>query len=283
MLLLAILLGFLAVFIFAIQLFPVQIFEKREDIIEEETESFFLKFKPVFQLFAPLNSRLRLTAYKEKISKNLLYAGEPGNLTVDEFMGFQEFMFIVVMFICYVVLSMRTGFMLVLFGGLSLYYPQIWLNGIVSKRKTDLVRNLPDFLDLVTLAVEAGLDFGQAVNKVISTGKPNTLKQEFRRLLQEIRLGSTREDALRALANRTDVAELNSFVTSLIQATEIGSSLGRTLRIQSDQMRLKRFQRVEKLAGEAPVKMLIPLMLFTFPALMIMIAGPLLFKIFAGF
>ena len=166
---------------------------------------------------------------------------------------------------------------------MSLYYPQIWLNGIVSKRKTDLVRNLPDFLDLVTLAVEAGLDFGQAVNKVISTGKPNTLKQEFRRLLQEIRLGSTREDALRALANRTDVAELNSFVTSLIQATEIGSSLGRTLRIQSDQMRLKRFQRVEKLAGEAPVKMLIPLMLFTFPALMIMIAGPLLFKIFAGF
>jgi len=154
-------------------------------------------------------------------------------------------------------------------------YPLLWLRDRVRARHRAIARALPYGLDLLTLSVEAGLDFPAALAKVVDKGRSGPLAEELSVVLKELRLGKTREEALRNLARRVDLPALTSFVQALIHADRMGTPLGKVLRILSTQLRIERSQRAEKLANEAPVKLLLPLVLFIFPTLFLMLFGPL--------
>ncbi|HMP76966.1 MAG TPA: type II secretion system F family protein [Kiritimatiellia bacterium] len=157
--------------------------------------------------------------------------------------------------------------------------PASWLRQMLARRHRVIERGLPFVLDLLTLSVEAGLDFMTAIRRVIERRKLDALGEELLRMLRDIQVGKTRRDALRDLGRRSMQSDLNSVVSALVQADELGISLGSILRIQADQMRVRRFQRAEKLAQEAPVKMLFPLVAFIFPAVFIVLLGPVILEL----
>jgi tight adherence protein C len=147
------------------------------------------------------------------------------------------------------------------------------LQSQIHRRQDAIVKNLPDALDLLTICVEAGLGFEQAMGKVYEKWD-NDLAMAFGRVLQEIQLGKRRGEALRDMANRMDVPDVTSFVAALVQAEQLGVSIAKILRIQSDQMRVKRRQRAQEKAQQAPVKMMIPMVLLIFPSIWIVLLGP---------
>lgn len=134
-------------------------------------------------------------------------------------------------------------------------------------------KELPDVLDLLTVSVESGLGFDAALQKVVRKTK-GPLSNEFNKTLQEIKMGKARRDALRDLANRTGVEDLSTFIGAIIQADQLGVSIGNVLRIQSKQMRQIRKQRIEEKAMKAPIKMLLPMVFFIFPTLFLVLLGP---------
>jgi tight adherence protein C len=160
-----------------------------------------------------------------------------------------------------------------------MYMPMVWLRGRVQARQDEIRKGLPYALDLLTLSVEAGLDFTQALSRIVKKLGHGALAVELGQTVRDIQLGRTRPQALRELSRRVDVPELNSIVTSLIQADELGSSLGPILRIQAEQLRTRRSQMAEKTAMEAPVKILLPLIFFIFPTIFIMLFGPIVLKV----
>jgi tight adherence protein C len=153
------------------------------------------------------------------------------------------------------------------------YLPVLQLKGQINRRKDAILKALPDALDLLTICVEAGLGFEQAMSKVHAKWD-NDLAVAFGRVLQEIQLGKRRSEALRDMSHRMDVPDVTSFVAALIQAEQLGVSIARILRIQSDQMRVKRRQRAQEKAHQAPVKMIVPMVFLIFPSLWIVLLGP---------
>lgn len=156
--------------------------------------------------------------------------------------------------------------------------PELYLSSRISVRRREVVQSLPDALDLLMVSVEAGLGFDMALVKVAERFK-GALAEEFRRLLQEMKLGKSRRDAFKDMAERVGVDDLNTFVGALTQADQLGVSIGNILRLQAGQMRRKRRQRAEEMAMKAPVKMLIPLVFFIFPALFVVLLGPAVIQI----
>ena len=155
-------------------------------------------------------------------------------------------------------------------------YPSSWLRRVYKVRMRSMERALPFVLDLLTLSVEAGLDFMNAIQRIVERRRIDPLGEELLRMFREVLLGKTRREALRAMADRSGNPDLRTVVSALVQADELGVSIGAMLRIQADQMRTRRFQRAEKLANEAPVKMLFPLVVFIFPSVFIVLLGPVL-------
>lgn len=159
---------------------------------------------------------------------------------------------------------------------MGFYFPQLWLSNTISKRKERLVNGFPDALDLMVVCVEAGLGLDQAIARVgneVKQGHPD-LGEEFILLNLELRAGLSREQGLRNLVNRTDLDDIRSLVALLIQTDRFGTSIGQALRVHSDSMRLKRRLKAEERGAQLPVKLMIPLILFIFPALMVVIIGP---------
>ena len=168
-----------------------------------------------------------------------------------------------------------------LFGALLLtmiLYPSWWIKQAVALRHRLILKALPFVIDLLTLSVEAGLDFMTAIKNIVDRRPPDPIAEELSRVLLEIQLGKTRREALSRLAERVRQADIQSLVMALVQADELGTSIGATLRIQSDQIRAKRFMRAEKLANEAPVKMLFPLVVCIFPAVFLIMLGPIILQ-----
>jgi len=158
---------------------------------------------------------------------------------------------------------------------MAYYYPLMWLRRSLKQRHLSIQRALPFVLDLLTLSVEAGMDFMSALQRNCERRKLDPLNEELIRMTREIQIGLPRRVALRNMSVRVDLQDLRAIANALIQADELGVSIGAILRIQSDQMRGRRFDRAEKLANEAPVKMLAPLLLFIFPAVFIILLGPI--------
>ncbi len=157
-------------------------------------------------------------------------------------------------------------------------YPQLWLKQAIALRHKLILRALPFVIDLLTLSVEAGLDFMTAIKNIVSRRALDPLGEELTRALFEIQLGKTRRQALKTLAARIRHADIQSLVTALVQADELGVSIGAILRVQAEQIRSRRFLRAEKLANEAPVKMLFPLMACIFPAVFLILLGPIILQ-----
>ncbi|MCL4517340.1 MAG: type II secretion system F family protein [Firmicutes bacterium] len=156
---------------------------------------------------------------------------------------------------------------------LGAYLPLFWLGRLIVRRRRRMSRVLPFAMDLLAVSVEAGLGFDAALAKVVEKAK-GPLVEEFFRTLQEMRMGKSRREALRSLAHRVELPELTSFVITLIQADQLGTSIARILRILSEQMRTKRGQQAEAMALRTPVKMLFPMIFFIFPALLVILFGP---------
>lgn len=154
---------------------------------------------------------------------------------------------------------------------LGWFYPNLWLGERRNKRRRQVIKDLPVYLDFITMAVEAGLNVTGGIEQATQKGPPGPLAQEFTRLLRDVRSGLPRSEALSRMSERMDMPQISSFTGTLIQADRVGASLGDTLRAQASQRREERFLRAEKLALEAPVKMMLPLVMFFFPLIFLML------------
>jgi tight adherence protein C len=163
-------------------------------------------------------------------------------------------------------------------GAIGFAYPAMWLRDLVARRKNELLKTLPFYLDIITLCVEAGLNMQGAMQQAVAKGPKGVLRDEFQRVLRDIRAGKGRADSLRGMAERLNESTITSFTTAVIQAESMGMNLGPVLRAQADQRRSERFMRAEKLAMEAPVKLLFPLIAFIFPCTFIVLFFPIIMK-----
>ena len=238
----------------------------------------------VVQFLAVMNERWVPEARLRQLENQLRRAGKPLELKGTEIVAFMELSGLV-----FLAAGVLTAFWLdfsvfysLIFAAFGATYPLIWLRDKVRARHFAITRALPYNLDLLTLSVEAGLDFAAALGKVVEKGRKGPLSDELSITLKELKLGKTREEALRNLSARVELQTLTSFVHALIQADKMGTPLGKILRIHSTQMRIERTQRAEKLANEAPVKMLLPLIGFIFPTVFIMLFGPIAYQVFFG-
>lgn len=214
----------------------------------------------------------------DKLNLMLIQAGSPGGLTAMDFVGIR-FVLAAAAGVGYFVMMGRTDPFLVLIRNsliavfIGFMFPKLWLSQRIKKRKVEIRRALPDALDMLTIGVEAGLAFESALLRV-GEQWDNALTEEFRRAVSELRVGVPRNEALRHMAERNGVPELTTFIAVLIQSNMLGMSIAQVLHTQSEQMRLKRRQMAEEQAHSATVKIVLVLVLFIFPAMFIVILGP---------
>ena len=223
----------------------------------------------------------------DDIRRNLALAGKPNNLTVNDFLGLKLagaiFVGIGATFLAITLGAPTIALLIAPVGGATLgfFLPNIWLRDKIKKRQNEIQLALPDVLDLLVVCVEARLGFDSAMQKVTEK-YDNALTREFAQIIREVRLGKPRREALRDMVERTQVGDVSSFIAAIIQADQLGVSISRILSIQSEQMRIKRRQRAEKLAHQAPIKMLIPMALFMLPTIYLVILGPMAPKLLGG-
>jgi tight adherence protein C len=241
---------------------------------------------PVLSGLTSVGRRFTPTGYVDNVRKKFVYAGEPRADAVDRFLAVRVIT-VALIPLAFILVYIWNPFALegllqlgvfVLLGAILFFGPDAWLSRRVEARQLELQRKLPDVLDLLTISVEAGLGFEQALDRTISA-VPGALSEEFARMLGEVRAGASRADAMRALDLRTNVPEVRSFVLAILQADTFGVSIGRVLRAQADEMRVKRRQLAQERAQKAPVKMLIPMVFCIFPALFVVVIGPAIINI----
>lgn len=212
--------------------------------------------------------------YRDVKRVHLRRAGFDPGVSVDEILAFKV-LAAGLIFVGVLIYPIPFFFKLVA-AAFGFFFPDIWLVDRAKFRQHQIVRELPFMLDLLVLLVEAGLDFTAAVAKSVEKMKPGPLRNELDRMLKEVRLGASRSEALRSLARRLKAKEITTFSTALIQASELGASIAGTLRQQSEIVRATRFQKAEEQGSKASQKMLLPLVMFILPAVVLMIAGPLI-------
>jgi tight adherence protein C len=162
--------------------------------------------------------------------------------------------------------------------GVGYFYPRIWMRDVRRRHVATVLRQLPIYLDFLTLAVEAGLNINGAIQKAVEKGPEGPLRREFEHVLRDLKSGLSRTDALRRFDERQRIGEVSNLIRTIAQAERMGSGLAKTLRFQSEQRRSERFQRAEKQAMEAPVKLVFPLLMFIFPVTFIVLGFPIAMK-----
>jgi tight adherence protein C len=256
---------------------------KNHEPVAEEPPFIDRVVKPIYENTIGIGKRFTPVGYVENVREKLIHAGRRGPDELDRFLAIRVATVaaipVVGLLLAFVPTSGRNAvamfLLMVVILGIG---PDAKLNQQVSTRKKQIRRSLPDVLDLLTISVEAGLGFEQAIDR-ISDAVPGPLTDEFNRMIGEMRAGSARSEALQAMDDRIGVEEVKSFVLSMIQADQFGVSIGRVLRAQADEMRIKRRQIAQEAAQKAPVKMLLPMTFLIFPALFVVILGPAMFNI----
>jgi tight adherence protein C len=245
---------------------------------------------PVIGGLTKLGRRLTPVGYADTIRKKFIESGNSSADAVDRFMAAQVIMLaLIIPTIWFFYVFNPAGlsgtlqfFATVIICAVLVFAPYALLTRRVEERQHELRIKLPDILDLLTISVEAGLGFEQALDRTIAA-VPGALSDEFARMLGEVRAGATRADAMRAVDQRTNVPEVRSFVLAILQADTFGVSIGRVLRSQAEEMRIKRRQLAQERAQKAPVKMLIPMVFCVFPSLFVVVIGPAIINIRTAF
>mgnify|MGYP001567170764 CR=1 FL=1 len=222
-----------------------------------------------------INKPLCAGLLRQRISKDLAMARV--NMSPEEFLLVKEILAILVLFITFPAIRSDMMTFWILMGLASGYMlPEFWIKGKIRRVKGVMVKELPDAIDLLGLCVNAGLDFMLSLKWVVEKSPPSAMIDELNTVLQEINVGKTRRDSIKDLATRYDLPDLSTFARTLIQADKMGTSVTEALNILSEDMRLARYRRGETLALKAPMKMLVPLLLFIFPVVGLLVAGPIL-------
>ncbi len=274
-----------AVCVFAVLMFFRQLYE----MLDEEDRSFM---DPIPPLMRPLWPLIRIVAqfvcgflpyeYMERTDDRLQKTGVGYMLTAEQFVALRILTAVGALLITiYVDTALPLNVLPIVyivapFAGFL--FPTVWLNDTRRRRESAVVRAMPVYLDFITMAVEAGLNLQGALGQALEKAPPGPLRNEFGIVLRDLRSGLSRADALRRMADRLDITEVTSFVSSMIQAERMGSSLAAVLRVQAEQRRNERFQRAEKVAMEAPVKLVFPLIAFIFPVTFVVLGFPIVMK-----
>lgn len=225
--------------------------------------------------------KIKSEKYRKKIRRLIKVGGLDSELNVDEFIGLQLFLGVAFpLFLLIMNFSLDLGFPPILvfgIGFIGFLLPEMHCKGMKKIREISVQADMPFFIDLLALSVEAGLDFFGAIQKIVdkAEGNNSVLADELKIVLKDIKIGSSKSDALKELAARLDMQEMTSFVAVLIDAEASGASISQVLKDQSVQMRLERFIRAEKAGARASQLILVPLMLFILPAVFIMVMGPI--------
>jgi tight adherence protein C len=256
--------------------------------VPQEDREYMDPLPPMLRLVWPLITfiEFHLTArfppdWLEKTHKKLQETGVGYLMSAEQFYAVRVFSAIGTTLVAWVLLSAveQDGFFtLFLFAVGGYFFPMIWLGDMREQRRKAVLRSLPVYLDFITMAVEAGLNLNGALNQAMDKGPPGPLRNELYMVVRDLRAGVPRADALRRMEKRLDMEEITSFVGTVIQAEKMGARLGTALRVQAVQRRTERFQRAEKLAMEAPVKLILPLIVFIFPVTFIVLAFPIVMK-----
>ncbi len=239
---------------------------------------------PVLRGITSIGQRLTPAGYVTKVRAKLTQAGDGSQEALDRFLAIRVATFVVAPIAMFLVAKYVPVGGLARLGAIGLVGvalvkgPDSSLKRKVEARQTAIRRKLPDVLDLLTISVEAGLGFEQAVDRTVAA-VPGPLSDEFSRMLGETRAGANRSDAMRAMETRCGIPEIRSFVMAIIQADTFGVSIGRVLRLQADEMRIFRRQIAEEKAQKAPVKMLLPMVFCIFPSLFVIVLGPAMIQI----
>ena len=263
--------------------------QNRTDLDEELSLPFSQRIlSPLSGSVATRLARLTPRSIREMVGEKLAAAGGLQGMGANEFLLLILFLSFASPLITAMLAMIAgapvhqvVGFSLYAFA-LGLYLPFFILNRKIKSRRRSMVRDLPDVLDLLTVSVEAGLGFDGALHK-LSEKMKGALVEEFSRLLNEIRVGVPRRNALVAMAGRCNLEDVSVFTTSLVQADQLGVGIGNVLRVQSAAMREKRRQRAQAAAMKAPVKMLLPLVMFIFPTIFVILLGPAVIQLIASF
>ncbi len=244
--------------------------------------------RPILDDISRVILKITPKEFKAAFEKKVIKAGNPFNLSMKDWINMQVIIVVILPFItagiCYYLgLDIRSIFFIGITEiCLGLLFPNLVLNKQIAQRQKKILNSLPDVLDLLTVSVEAGLGFDGALAKVIDK-MPGPVADEFENVLQEMKVGKQKRDALKDMAERVGIHDLTTFVGSIIQADQLGVSIGNVLRLQSEQMREKRRQRAKEKAMKAPVKMLIPMVLFIFPTIFSVLIGPVIIKVIYTF
>jgi tight adherence protein C len=257
-------------------------------LIEEEDREYMDPLPPLLKLIWPF---IQIIAnfgcaflpydYMEATEKRLQRTGVGYLLTAEQFVALQIFSAIAAPFLvwfCLVALKESFPLGILIAPLLGYLFPNVWLSDTRKKREIAVIRGMPIYLDFITMCVEAGLNLSGALAQAMEKAPPGPLRNEFSIVLRDLRAGLTRADALRRMADRLDITEVTSFVSAVVQAEKMGASLATVLRVQAEQRRNERFQRAEKQAMEAPIKLVGPLIMFIFPVTFIVLAFPIVMK-----
>lgn len=234
---------------------------------------------PLLTGLTDLGKRFTPKGYVDTVKGKLVSAGTGDQESLDRFLAIRVVTVVLApigAFLAYKyspIDGMGRLVLTLVIGALFIIGPDSVLDRKVADRQYEIRRKLPDVMDLLVISVEAGLGFEQALDRTVAS-VPGPLSEEFARMLGETRAGSTRADAMRAMDARTNVPEIRSFVLAILQADTFGVSIGRVLRAQADEMRIKRRQLAQERAAKAPVKMLVPMVFCIFPALFVVVLGP---------
>lgn len=245
-------------------------------------------FQPMFGGFNGFIGRVTPKHYVKQLDKSLREAGNPMKLNANSCITMQigaiiiEIIGVISMWIAFEIPVLKVMMMLAAFIGLTYIFPGLYLKQLIQERQHEIERSLPDAIDLLTVSIEAGLSFDGAMSK-LAEKMSGVLVSEFSIALKEMKMGISKRDALKSMIERVPVDNLITFVGAIIQADQLGVSIGNVLRIQSNIMRLKRRQKASELAMKAPIKMLFPMVFFILPTIFIVLLGPVLIKVMEAF
>ena len=255
---------------------------------DEEEASFYERVaRPFFIKASNIVKKMNPAGIGDSTRKNLELSGLLDTMGIDVFLGLKllipiGFLFLSIILVIFIDMHLMFKILLILLVPFTYLIPDIFVKSKIAQRQEEIRLALPNALDLLTISIEAGMGFNIALSKVAGQIK-GALGQEFEKMLQDIQVGASRKEAFKNLDRRTDVPDLSTFIVAMTQAEVFGVSVGKVLRVQAVEMRVKRRQRAEEAGAKAPLKLVFPLILCLFPALLTVILGPAAIRIFSMF